>query len=84
MKNSGKRCLATLLAVVLLLNVNVVSYASENSEQENEYSESNAVSWQRQKDNVINESQNLKEKKVGTKKRETNIIVMNPETELLD
>ena len=48
--------MATLLAVVLLLNVNVVSYASENSEQENEYSESNAVSWQRQKDNVINES----------------------------
>ena len=63
MKNSGKRCLATLLAVVLLLNVNVVSYASENSEQENEYSESNAVSWQRQKDNVINESYELKEKK---------------------
>ena len=63
MRNSGKRCLATLLAVVLLLNVNVVSYASENSEQENEYSESNAVSWQRQKDNVINESYELKEKK---------------------
>ncbi len=63
MKNSGKRCLATLLAVVLLLNVNVVSYASENSEQENEYSESNAVSWQRQEDNVINESYELKEKK---------------------
>lgn len=58
MRNSGKRCLATLLAVVLLLNVNVVSYASENSEQENEYSESNAVSWQRQEDNVINESLN--------------------------
>ena len=55
--------MATLLAVVLLLNVNVVSYASENSEQENEYSESNAVSWQRQKDNVINESYELKEKK---------------------
>ena len=75
MKNSGKRCLATLLAVVLLLNVNVVSYASENSEQENEYSESNAVSWQRQKDNVINESYELKEKKGWNGRRGKQILL---------
>ena len=65
MRNKGKRCWAILLSVVLLLNVNIVTYASEKNEQANELGEgeSNAVSRQRQEDNDINESSGLKEKK---------------------
>ena len=65
MRNKGKRCWAILLSVVLLLNVNIVTYASEKNEQANELGEgeSNAVSRQRQEDNDINESSELKEKK---------------------
>ena len=65
MRNGRKKCLAILLSVALLLNVNVVTYASENNEQANKLSENeiDVLSQQGQEENNINESSELKEKK---------------------
>ena len=67
MKHSEKRCLAILLSVVLLLNVNIVSYASENVEQTNQFSEgeSSALNQQRH----INKNFELSEKKGWNEER---------------
>ena len=67
MKNSEKRCLAILLSVVLLLNVNIVSYASENVEQANKFSEGESSALSQQ--GHINKNFELREKKGWNEER---------------